>query len=169
MPGIISVTMAYVSEEWASGGAAAVMAAYVAGNVLGGVTGRFLVGPGRFAFWLALGIYRAGDSQRCGRDGRLAMAAAGKISVAKCRTDRPAEGNGEFIFAGPSCLPRSLPARCLVQSGRHVYLHHVSSGRTALQSHDDCAGFAVRRVSGGSRGHARAADGGSNASAIVGR
>jgi predicted MFS family arabinose efflux permease len=44
MPGIISVTMAYVSEEWASGGAAAVMAAYVAGNVLGGVTGRFLSG-----------------------------------------------------------------------------------------------------------------------------
>src|SRR6476646_9080647 len=44
MPGIISVTMAYVSEEWASGGAAAVMAAYVAGNVLGGVTGRLLTG-----------------------------------------------------------------------------------------------------------------------------
>jgi predicted MFS family arabinose efflux permease len=44
MPGIISVTMAYVSEEWAAGGAAAVMAAYVAGNVLGGVTGRFLSG-----------------------------------------------------------------------------------------------------------------------------
>ena len=44
MPGIIAVTMAYVSEEWASGGAAAVMAAYVAGNVLGGVTGRFLSG-----------------------------------------------------------------------------------------------------------------------------
>jgi predicted MFS family arabinose efflux permease len=44
MPGIISVTMAYVSEEWAQGGAAAVMAAYVAGNVLGGVSGRFLSG-----------------------------------------------------------------------------------------------------------------------------
>lgn len=44
MPGIISVTMAYVSEEWAAGGAAAVMASYVAGNVLGGVTGRFLSG-----------------------------------------------------------------------------------------------------------------------------
>lgn len=44
MPGTISVTMAYVSEEWAEGGAAAVMAAYVAGNVLGGVTGRFLSG-----------------------------------------------------------------------------------------------------------------------------
>lgn len=44
MPGIISVTMAYVSEEWAAGGAAAVMAAYVAGNVLGGVSGRFISG-----------------------------------------------------------------------------------------------------------------------------
>src|SRR5689334_21297334 len=41
MPGIIAVTIAYISEEWAAGGAAAVMAAYVAGNVLGGVTGRF--------------------------------------------------------------------------------------------------------------------------------
>jgi predicted MFS family arabinose efflux permease len=44
MPGIIAVTIAYISEEWAAGGAATVMAAYVAGNVLGGVTGRFLSG-----------------------------------------------------------------------------------------------------------------------------
>jgi predicted MFS family arabinose efflux permease len=44
MPGIIAVTMAYVSEEWAGGGAAAVMSANVAGNVLGGVCGRFLSG-----------------------------------------------------------------------------------------------------------------------------
>jgi predicted MFS family arabinose efflux permease len=44
MPGIIAVTMAYISEEWADGGAASVMAAYVAGNVLGGVTGRFVSG-----------------------------------------------------------------------------------------------------------------------------
>lgn len=44
MPGIIAVTLAYISEEWSAGGAAAVMAAYVAGNVLGGVTGRFLSG-----------------------------------------------------------------------------------------------------------------------------
>jgi YNFM family putative membrane transporter len=50
MPGIIAVTMAYISEEWAAGGAAAVMSAYVAGNVLGGVTGRFLSGV--FADWL---------------------------------------------------------------------------------------------------------------------
>jgi predicted MFS family arabinose efflux permease len=44
MPGIIAVTMAYVSAEWEQGGAAAVMSAYVAGNVLGGVCGRFLSG-----------------------------------------------------------------------------------------------------------------------------
>src|SRR2546423_11094743 len=50
MPGIIAVTMAYISEEWAAGGAAAVMSAYVAGNVLGGVTGRFLSGV--FADWV---------------------------------------------------------------------------------------------------------------------
>jgi MFS transporter, YNFM family, putative membrane transport protein len=36
--------MAYSSEEWAAGGAAGVMSAYVGGNVLGGVTGRFLSG-----------------------------------------------------------------------------------------------------------------------------
>lgn len=42
MPGIIAVTLAYVSEEWAGSGAASVMAAYVAGTVLGGVTGRFV-------------------------------------------------------------------------------------------------------------------------------
>ena len=44
MPGIIAVTLAYISEEWSEGGAASVMAAYVAGNVLGGVTGRFISG-----------------------------------------------------------------------------------------------------------------------------
>jgi predicted MFS family arabinose efflux permease len=44
MPGIIAVTLAYIGEEWADGGAATVMAAYVAGNVLGGVCGRFLSG-----------------------------------------------------------------------------------------------------------------------------
>jgi len=44
MPGIITVTLAYVSEEWASGGASAVMAAYVSGTVLGGVCGRLLSG-----------------------------------------------------------------------------------------------------------------------------
>src|SRR4051812_33481970 len=44
MPGIIAVAMAYISEEWHAGGAAAVMSAYVGGNVLGGVTGRFLCG-----------------------------------------------------------------------------------------------------------------------------
>lgn len=44
MPGIIAVTIAYVSEEWSTGGAASVMGAYVAGNVLGGVCGRFLSG-----------------------------------------------------------------------------------------------------------------------------
>lgn len=44
IPGIIAVTIAYISEEWAAGGAASVMSAYVAGNVLGGVCGRFLSG-----------------------------------------------------------------------------------------------------------------------------
>jgi YNFM family putative membrane transporter len=64
MPGIIAVTLAYISEEWAGGGAAAVMAAYVAGNVLGGVTGRFLSGVvadhlGWRASFIALGCLNA--------------------------------------------------------------------------------------------------------------
>jgi predicted MFS family arabinose efflux permease len=64
MPGIIAVTMAYVSEEWAGGGAAAVMSAYVAGNVLGGVCGRFASGIvadhfGWRAAFLALGALNA--------------------------------------------------------------------------------------------------------------
>jgi MFS transporter, YNFM family, putative membrane transport protein len=44
MPAIFAVTLAYISEEWASGGMAATMAAYVTGNILGGVSGRFLAG-----------------------------------------------------------------------------------------------------------------------------
>ena len=44
MPGILAVALAYISEEWSGGGAAATMALYVAGNVLGGIAGRFLCG-----------------------------------------------------------------------------------------------------------------------------
>ena len=40
-PGIFAVTVAYINEEWRSGVGAA-MAAYVAGTVLGGFTGRML-------------------------------------------------------------------------------------------------------------------------------
>jgi MFS family permease len=61
IPGIVAVTIAYITEEWATGGAAAVMSAYVAGNVLGGVCGRFLSGmiAGHFAWrwtFVALGV-----------------------------------------------------------------------------------------------------------------
>jgi YNFM family putative membrane transporter len=51
MPGIIAVTMAYVTEEWPPDHVGGAMAAYVSGNVLAGVTGRFLSG------WIA-GHYR---------------------------------------------------------------------------------------------------------------
>jgi MFS transporter, YNFM family, putative membrane transport protein len=44
MPAIFAVTLAYISEEWASGSMASTMAAYVTGNILGGVSGRFLSG-----------------------------------------------------------------------------------------------------------------------------
>ena len=44
MPGIIAVTMAYVAEEWPPHRVGSAMAAYVTGNVLAGVTGRFMSG-----------------------------------------------------------------------------------------------------------------------------
>jgi MFS transporter, YNFM family, putative membrane transport protein len=42
LPAIFAVTIAYISEEWEAVGAGRPMAAYVTGNILGGVTGRFL-------------------------------------------------------------------------------------------------------------------------------
>lgn len=44
MPAIFAVTMAYISEEWAGVGVGSAMAAYVTGNIVGGVAGRFLSG-----------------------------------------------------------------------------------------------------------------------------
>jgi predicted MFS family arabinose efflux permease len=44
MPGIFAVTMAYIGEEWFSGGAGHAMSCYVAGSVLGGFLGRFISG-----------------------------------------------------------------------------------------------------------------------------
>jgi MFS transporter, YNFM family, putative membrane transport protein len=43
-PGVFAVTVAYIQEEWAGFGIAAAMAAYVAGTVLGGFTGRIASG-----------------------------------------------------------------------------------------------------------------------------
>lgn len=44
MPAIFAVTVAYVSEEWNRQQVGSVMAAYITGNILGGVLGRFLSG-----------------------------------------------------------------------------------------------------------------------------
>jgi MFS transporter, YNFM family, putative membrane transport protein len=44
MPAIFAVTVAYVSEEWKREQVGSVMAAYITGNILGGVLGRFLSG-----------------------------------------------------------------------------------------------------------------------------
>jgi predicted MFS family arabinose efflux permease len=41
-PGVFAVTVAYVQEEWAGGGAGRAMAIYVTGTVIGGFTGRML-------------------------------------------------------------------------------------------------------------------------------
>ncbi len=44
MPAIFAVTVAYISEEWESHRIGSGMAAYITGNILGGVLGRFLAG-----------------------------------------------------------------------------------------------------------------------------
>jgi MFS transporter, YNFM family, putative membrane transport protein len=44
MPAIFAVTVAYISEEWRGDRMGSVMAAYITGNILGGVLGRFLSG-----------------------------------------------------------------------------------------------------------------------------
>jgi predicted MFS family arabinose efflux permease len=43
-PGIFAITVAYIQEEWAGEGTGNATAAYVAGTVLGGFTGRFTSG-----------------------------------------------------------------------------------------------------------------------------
>jgi MFS transporter, YNFM family, putative membrane transport protein len=43
-PGVFAVTVAYVQEEWADGGAGRAMAMYVTGSVIGGFTGRMTAG-----------------------------------------------------------------------------------------------------------------------------
>jgi MFS family permease len=43
-PGVFSVTVAYINDEWASGGAGVVLSSYVSGTVLGGFSCRFISG-----------------------------------------------------------------------------------------------------------------------------
>lgn len=43
-PGVFSVTVAYINDEWASGGVGAALSAYVSGTVLGGFSCRFISG-----------------------------------------------------------------------------------------------------------------------------
>jgi len=64
-PGVFAVTVAYVQEEWAEGGAGRATAMYVAGTVVGGFSGRMVAGlvasrlPWPWVFVL-LGILGAG-------------------------------------------------------------------------------------------------------------
>lgn len=63
-PGIFALTVTYINEEWASGGAGRTMGAYVSGTVSGGFVGRMLAafvaghGDWRMAF-VALGLLNA--------------------------------------------------------------------------------------------------------------
>ena len=43
-PGVFSVTVAYINDEWAAGGAGSVLSSYVSGTVLGGFSCRFISG-----------------------------------------------------------------------------------------------------------------------------
>ena len=43
-PGVFSVTVAYINDEWAGAGAGAVLSSYVSGTVLGGFSCRFISG-----------------------------------------------------------------------------------------------------------------------------
>src|SRR5258708_29798734 len=43
-PGIFAVTIAYINDEWADGGASKALANYVSGTVLGGFSSRMLSG-----------------------------------------------------------------------------------------------------------------------------
>jgi len=43
-PGVFSVTVAYINDEWAGGGVGAALSAYVSGTVLGGFSCRFIAG-----------------------------------------------------------------------------------------------------------------------------
>jgi YNFM family putative membrane transporter len=44
IPGIATVMMAYINEEWPASGVGSAMASYVSGTVLGGFLGRFIAG-----------------------------------------------------------------------------------------------------------------------------
>ncbi|MCU1335759.1 MAG: major facilitator superfamily 1 [Bryobacterales bacterium] len=43
-PGVFSVTVAYINDEWSGGGAGSVLSSYVSGTVLGGFSCRFISG-----------------------------------------------------------------------------------------------------------------------------
>lgn len=43
-PGVFSVTVAYINDEWAGSGVGAVLSSYVSGTVLGGFSCRFIAG-----------------------------------------------------------------------------------------------------------------------------
>lgn len=43
-PGVFSVTVSYINDEWADGGVGAALSAYVSGTVLGGFSCRFISG-----------------------------------------------------------------------------------------------------------------------------
>jgi MFS transporter, YNFM family, putative membrane transport protein len=60
-PGIFAITIAYIHEEWPAATAGSVTAAYVSGTVVGGFTGRALMGvmAAAFTWQLSFGVLGA--------------------------------------------------------------------------------------------------------------
>jgi MFS transporter, YNFM family, putative membrane transport protein len=97
-PGVFSVTVAYINDEWAAGGAGAVLSSYVSGTVLGGFSCRFISGlvASRFGWrwvFVVLGI--------------LTLAGAGaiaKLLEPERHAHRAAPSQGSWISAVKSHL-----------------------------------------------------------------
>ena len=81
-PGVFSVTVAYINDEWASGGAGAVLSSYVSGTVLGRILLPLHLRLGRRAFRMAMGIRgaRRVDAGRSRGDRTIAGARAAPAS-----------------------------------------------------------------------------------------
>ncbi len=96
-PGVFSVTVAYINDEWASGGAGAVLSSYVSGTVMGGFSCRFISGLvashlGWRQVFIVLGV--------------LTLAGAGAIAklLEPERHTHPARWEGSWFSAAKSHL-----------------------------------------------------------------
>lgn len=94
-PGVFSVTVAYINDEWRGGGVGSALSAYVSGTVLGGFSCRFLAGlvashwPWRSVF-IVLGV--------------LNLVCAAAVAALLQQESAPRSGRG----AAPASLARDV-------------------------------------------------------------